>query len=214
MATLVEQQLSDAQLKDFCERVRTTPGAAKSPTILQRLMVEAGVISPESADGKPSKMAATAFRDGPLAKYIERIERSREISQALVDAAKGGAHGLDAIEEAMVIELQDHLAQAEEVDLKFLTGQLLKLRMSISMREESRRKQTDLERKQRETEAKLELAEKREALYAEQIAKLTAEREERVRKNAEAKAALTEAKKKSGLTKETLAAIEEAARLL
>jgi predicted RNA-binding protein with RPS1 domain len=82
----------------------------------------------------------------------------------------------------MVIELQDHLAQAEEVDIKFLTGQLLKLRMSISMREDSRRKTADLERKQRETEAKLELAEKREALFTEQIAKL-----ERERAKAEAK---------------------------
>lgn len=170
MPTLVEQALSDEQLKAFCERVRTTPGAARSPTIIQRLMEEAGIIG--------SKMAASAFRDGPLAKYIERIERSRDITAALVDAAKGGVHGLDAVEEALVIELQDHLAQADEIDLKFLTGQLLKLRTSISLREESRRKQADLERKQRETEARLDLAEKREALLQEQIAKLTVAREE------------------------------------
>jgi hypothetical protein len=182
MATLVEQQLSDAQLKDFCERVRNTPGAAKSPTVLQRLMIEAGVISRDSATGKPSKMAAIAFRDGPLAKYLERIDRSAEITNALVEAAGAGGDRLTALEEVILIELQDHIAQAETVDINFLTTQVMKLRTSISMRKKDERDREDLDRKQRETAAKLELAEKREALFVEQIGKL-----ERERAKAEAK---------------------------
>src|SRR5690606_6217132 len=84
----------------------------------------------------------------------------------------------DAIEEAMVIELQDHLTAADggAVDVKFVVGQLIKLRTSISMREDARRKQVDLERRLRETEAKLSLAEQQERLRAEQVAKLQREK--------------------------------------
>ncbi len=214
MANLVEQQLSDAQIKDFCERVRTTPGAAKSPTIIQRLMIEAGVISPTAEDGKPSKEAATSFRDGTLKRYLERIDRATEITNALVKSAGAGGDRLTALEEVILIELQDHIAQAETVDINFLTTQVMKLRTSISMRKKDERDREDLDRRQRETAAKLELAEKREALFTEQIAKLERERAEWEEKKAAAKAALTEVKKKGGLTKESLKAIEEAAALL
>lgn len=193
MANLVEQQLSDAQIQDFCERVRNTPGAAKSPAIIQRLMIEAGVISPNAEDGKPSKMAATAFRDGTLKRYLERIDRSREITNALVQSAGAGGDRLTALEEVILIELQDHIAQAPEVDINFLTTQVMKLRTSISMRKKDERDREDLDRKQRETAAKLELAEKREALFTEQIAKLERERAKAEAKDKAARAILDDA---------------------
>jgi hypothetical protein len=202
----------------FAELLAELRALAGKPTLKQiaDVMVRYGVTSPTAKDGRPSPMAAKTLRDGPFKRYLERLNSGRETREALCAAAGAGVHPLDAIEEAMVIELQDHLTGAEsgEVDIKFVVDQLTKLRASISMREDSHRKQTDLERKQRETASKLELAEKQLVLRDEQIAKLQADAKDRTERAAQAKAALTGIKAKGGITKETLAQIEKAAGLL
>jgi hypothetical protein len=179
MPTLAEQQLPAVTFTAMCDELRSL---AAKPTLdqVRAILIRYGVTSPTSKDGLPSRMAAKAVVDGPFARYVERLNAGRETREALCAAAGSGRHPLDAIEEAMVLELQDHLVGAEggEIDIKFVVDQLTKLRMSISMREDSRRKQTDLERKQRETEARLELAERREALLSEQVAKLERDRTE------------------------------------
>lgn len=215
MPTLAEQQLPAAKFSALCEELRAI---AERPTLAQvrAVLVRYGVTSPTARDGKPSPMSAKAVLDGPFARYVARLNAGRETREALCSAAGAGVHPLDALEEAMVLELQDHLTGAEAggVDVKWVIDQLTKLRASISMRENSRRQQADLERKQRETESKLALAEQRERLFQEQIAKLQADAAERAEQAAQAKAALTAAVKRGGITKDTLARIEEAAALL
>ena len=161
-------------------------------------------------------MAATTVRDGPFKRYLERFNAGRETRDALCTAAGAGRHPLDAIEEAMTIELQDHLTGAEggEIDIKFVVGQLIKLRTSISMREDSRRKQADLERKQKETEAKLELAEQREKLLAEQVAKLDRERTDWETKQKQMRETVKRAKKRGGIDAESLADLERQLRMV
>lgn len=185
MAALTDK-LSGPKFETMLEELRAL---SAKPTLEQiaDVMVRYGVTSPKAKDGKPSKMAATTLRDGPFKRYLERLNAGRETREALCAAAGAGVHPLDAIEEAITLELQDHLVGAEggEVDIKFVIGQVEKLRSSISMRENSRRQQADLERKQSETEKKLEVADQQIALRDEQIAKLKLERQENERKFAQ-----------------------------
>lgn len=209
MPTLAERQLTPDKFAAMCDELR---GLAETPLIeeVREVLVRYGVTSPTSKDGKPSLMAARALRDGPFKRYVERLNAGRETREALCAAAGAGVHPLDAIEEAMVIELQDHLAEAETLDVKWVVSQLVKLRTSITMREDTRRKQADLERKQRETTAKLELAEARERLYAEQIARFEREKADWEKKRSDALAALAVAEKKGGVTADTRKLIEDA----
>lgn len=159
-----------------------------------------------------SKDTAWRFREkGPYARAVERINAGRETREALCAAAGVGTHPLDAMEELMVVALQDHLTEAEDgkIDIKFVVDQLSKLRTSISMRENSRRQQADLERKQKETEAKLSVAEQQMKLRDEQIAKLEREKADWEKKREDAKAALAKAEKKGGVTADTRKLIED-----
>lgn len=188
------------------------------PTLdqIKEVMVRHGIKSPTAKDGLPSRMAAATLRDGPFQRYLERLNAGREAREQLCAAAGAGKHALDAIEEMMVIELQDHLtnAQGGVIDIKFVVDQLTKLRVSISMREDSQRKQTDLERKLRETEARIQTSEQSRLLAEQRVKKLEAEIEERAARKVELLAKIEGAKKKGGLTKETLAKIEQEAKLL
>ncbi|ACB76692.1 hypothetical protein [Opitutus terrae] len=161
MPTLAEQQLSAEKFAAFCSELRAL---AAKPTLVQvqAVLVRYGVTSPTSKSGKPSPMAAKAVLDGPFARYVARVNAGRETREALCAAAGAGVHPLDAIEEAMVIELQDQLVGAKdgEVDVKYIVDQLTKLRASISMRENSRRQQQDLERKLTDSEARRATAER------------------------------------------------------
>ena len=207
MSGKIKGAFNDEQFEAFCQELMALSSKERTlEGIAAFFQKRTGVYA--------SPMAAKSFKEGPYARYIEKLSRSKDTREALCAAAGVGVHPLDAIEEAAVIELQDHLTESETVDVEWLGKQLVKLRMSISMREESRRKNEDLARKQTETEAKLKLAAQQVELRDQQIAKLKAEAEERTEKIAKAKAALTAVKSKAGLTKETLAKIEEAAGLL
>lgn len=180
MSRPLTTRLSGQKFESLLEELRMI---SHEPTLdeISDVMVRYGITSPTSKDGRPSKMAATTLRDGPFKRYLERLNSGRETREALCAAAGAGVHPLDAIEEAMVLELQDHLVGSEEgrVDIKFIIDQLTKLRASISMREDSHRKQDDLELRVRESEKKIAIANKQLALRAEQIKKLEDERVER-----------------------------------
>lgn len=187
MAALTNK-LSGPKFEAMLEELRQL---SAKPTLAQirDVMIRYGITSPKAKDGAPSQMAAKTLRDGPFARYIERINAGRETREALCAAAGAGAHPLDAIEEAMVLELQDHLVGADggAVDIQFVISQVMKLRTAISMREDSRRKQS-------ETEAKLEIAEQRTKLLQEQNAKLERARVEWEEKREQVAAQLNRAK--------------------
>lgn len=146
---------------DFERMLADLHAISAAPTLeqIRAVMVRYGIKSPSAKDGTPSNMAATTLRDGPFKRYVERLHAGRETREALCAAAGAGVHPLDAIEEAMVIELQDHLTAPEggKIDIGFVVGQLVKLRTAISMREDSRRKQLETEAKLREMGQKLQL---------------------------------------------------------
>lgn len=215
MAGLINQ-LSGEAFDAFMEDLRAL---SARPTLDQivKVMVAHGIESPTAKDGTPSLMAAKTVREGPFARYLEKLNAGRQMREALVNAANEGQHPLDAIEEAMVIELQDHLTEADEgIDVKFVIGQVMKLRASISMRKDSERKHADLERKLRESEKKIEVADSQLRMRDEQIGKLERDRAEWEETRVKAKAALEKVSKgaRGGLSKAALQQIEEAAGLL
>ncbi|MBI3885916.1 MAG: hypothetical protein HY302_09345 [Opitutae bacterium] len=169
MAALT-QKLSGPKFDAMLEELRAL---SARPTLAQiaGVMVRYGVTSPTAKNGQPSIMAAKTLRDGPFKRYVERLNAGRETREALCSAAGAGVHPLDAIEEAMVLELQDHLIGAEggEIDIKFVIDQLTKLRTAISMRENSRRQQTDLERKLADSESKRIATEERTVLLERRL---------------------------------------------
>jgi hypothetical protein len=172
--TKIEKELSEAQKTEFFERLYALPGSSRTLAGIQELAAEYGItISP---------MAASRFRAGPYRRYLEKLERGRDTADALVAAVRGGAHPLDAIEEATVLELQDHLTSGDAINIEWVTKQLLNLRTSISMREESRRKQADLERKLRESEKKIEAADSHLRLANERIDALVLANDAKVKK--------------------------------
>jgi hypothetical protein len=196
---------NDEQFEAFCRELQELPAK-------QRTLEGIATLFEQRTGIRASVMAAKSFKDGPFSRYLERLNSGRETREALCAAAGAGVHPLDAIEEAAVIELQDHLTGAEggDVDVQWIISQLVKLRMSISMREETRRKAEDLERKQRETTAKLEIAEQQMKLRDEQIARLQREKEDWEQKKEKAKAAIAQAAKKGGITADTRKLLEKA----
>lgn len=174
MATKIQSELTHAQFEEFCARLLALPGKARTLAGIQALASEYGITV--------SHEGARAFKKGPFARHLEKLHRSREAREALVAAAGVGVHPLDALEEAAIIELQDHLAEAEAVDVAWVASQLVKLRSALTMREDSRRKDRDLERRLAESE-------KRNAVSDARVAKLEREKtewEEQRRKVAEA----------------------------
>lgn len=162
-----------------------------------------------------SLMGATTFRDTTFKAHLERLRNGREKSAQILSAVReGGAHPLDAVEEAAAADLLDLYTSGEEVDTAALVKVVLQLRASLEQRKDRDRQDADLARKIRETDARIEAAEQARLLAEKRVEKMEAEAAARAEKNAQAKAALTQAKKKGGLTKETLQKIEEAAGLL
>lgn len=214
MAALTNQ-LSGPAFEALCADLRAL---SADPTLAQvrAVMVKHGISSPKAKDGTPSKMAAKTLKEGPFARYLEKIESGRKHTEALVTAARGGTSHLDALEEVAIIELQDHVTSGETIDVKFLIGQLSKLRLNLSMREDSRRKQTDLERKLRETEKKIEVADRQLALRDEQISKLERQRTEWEDKRRQVAAQVERANKAPAATADEVraAAVAEIDRIM
>jgi len=201
MPSLAEQ-LPGPQFEALLAELRQI---SAKPTLeqIRDVMIRYGITSPTAKDGLPSNMAAKTLRDGPFDRYIKRLEAGREAREKLCAAAGAGKHPVDAMEEMVAIELQDHFTSGSAIDIEWVTKQLLKLRTSISMREESHRKQS-------ETDAKLEIAEQRVKLLGEQVAKFEREKADWEKKRADTLAAVATAAKKGGITADTRKMIEAA----
>lgn len=207
MPTKIESELTHEQFAQFCERLLGLPGKRRTLAGVQALAREYGI--------SVSPMGAKSFKDGPFARYLAKLEKARAGSEALVAAAGAGIHPLDALEDAMVLELQDAITSGGTIDVKWVVAQLTKLRASLTMREEARRKQTDLTRRLQDSESRRAATDKAIELANQRVAKLEREAAAAAEKIAAAKAKLTEAAKpRKGLTPETLKRIEEAAALL
>ena len=164
----ISSSLTTEQLQDFCKRL----AQVKGPTLkkIQELAGEWGI--------DISLMSATSFRDGPFARHLARLRRGKEMTDAILGAVREGSSALDASEELAAQELLDVLTEVDEderPDVGKLSGTILNLRMAASARRGD-------ERKDRETEKKLELADQRIAKlerekteWDEQRAKITAQ---------------------------------------
>lgn len=145
MPTKIESELTHEQFAQFCERLLGLPGKRRTLAGVQALAREYGI--------SVSPMGAKSFKDGPFARYLQKLEKARAGTEALVAAAGAGIHPLDALEEAMVLELQDAVTSGEKIDVQWVVQQLSKLRLSVSRRESARQKETDLTRKLQDSEA-------------------------------------------------------------
>lgn len=161
MPTKIESELTHEQFAQFCERLLSLPGKRRTLAGVQALAREYGI--------SVSPMGAKSFKDGPFSRYLQKLEKARAGSEALVAAAGAGIHPLDALEVAMVTEIQDMVTAGGPIDVKWVVSQLAKLRLSISMGEESRRKETDLTRKLQDSEATREQNAKRTELLEERL---------------------------------------------
>lgn len=171
------------------------------PTLKQiaDVMVRYGITSPTANDGRPSEMAARTLRDGPFARHLARLQRGKQLTDAIMGAVREGHSALDASEELAAQELLDVLTDVDEderPDVSKLSGTILNLRMAASARRGD-------ERKDKETEKKLELADQR-------IAALEREKLDWEKKRNDAMAAVAVAAKKGGITPETRKMIEAA----
>lgn len=205
MPNKIEGTLSLAQLQAFLEELKAL---AARPT-LEQIRAAAKRYGLEV-----SLMSASRFRDTTFAAHLRRLSEGREKSEQILKAVRGGAHPLDAVEEAAASDLLDAYTSGEDVDVAAVVKVALQLRASIEQRNDRVRQDRELDRKLSETERKLQLADRQLALRDQQIEKLKSDAEARAEKAAKAKAALTAVKSKGGLTKESLAKIEEAAGLL
>lgn len=167
MAALT-QGLSGPQFEQMLADLRAL---SADPTLeqIRDVMIRYGIRSPQAKDGLPSNMAARTLKLGPFKRYIERIEAGREAREQLCTAAGAGAKPIDAMEEMVAVELQDHFTAGGPIDIEWVTKQMLKLRTSISMGEESRRKQQDLERKIADSEAARVQNEQRTAILEKRL---------------------------------------------
>lgn len=202
----IANTLSHEQLVQMLDELRAL---SAKPTLAQIQAVAAKYGVDVSLEG------AKTFRKSTWEDHLARLAAGREKAQGILNQIRGDtAHALDAVEEAAAIDLLDQYTSGEEVDVAQVVKIAMTLRSSIEQRKDRERNDRDLERKLKETDAKLELADKQAKLRDQQIRDLEAKAAEREEKNRKAKAALESAKKKGGLTKDTLAQIEEAAGLL
>lgn len=139
-----------------------------------------------------SLMSAKSFRDGAFTDYLEELKAKREMAENVAAVAKNGLSLSDAAASVLSQKIFD---QAITLDAGAENGLDQANTLSLAL---SRLRTGDQRAKY--LEAKLREFERKEQEWTEAKEK--------------AKAALTEVKAKGGLTKESLAKIEEAAGLL
>lgn len=195
MPSKIENSLPHEQLLQLIEELRALSG---KPTLkqIQEAAKKHGV--------EVSLMGAKTFRDNSFEAHLQRLRRGKEMAEAITTAVRdGNGSALDAAEEIAAQELLDALTDVDadgRPNIAAASKVIVNLRLAASSRQ-------DTARKIQETEAKLRIAE-------EQVKKLEGQREERDRKKAELLEKVAAAKKKGGITKESLARIEEAVGLL
>lgn len=177
MPNKIEGSLSHAQLAALLDELR---GVSAKPTLaqIQEAAARHGV--------QVSLMGAKTFRDSTFDAHLARLRAGREKSaQILAAVREGGAHPLDAVEEAAAADLLDAYTSGEEVDTAALVKTALALRSSIESRHDRNRADAELERKLRETEARIRIDAQNLRIAEERAAKLEREREAWERKERE-----------------------------
>jgi len=195
MPNKIENTLPDDELQQLLADLRALAGR---PTLKQ---VQAAA---KKHGVDVSLMGAKSFRDNTFEAHLQRLRRGKEMAEAITGAVReGNGSALDAAEEIAAQELLDALTDVDaegRPNIGNVSKIIVNLRIAASSRQDTARKIS-------ETEAKLRVAE-------ELVKKLRDQAEERDRKKAELLARVESAKKKGGLTKETLAKIEQEAKLL
>lgn len=213
MPSKIESSLSPEQFWDFCEAVAKMKGGRKGATLaqIQRLAAEWDI-------GYISENSAKSFRDGAFADFLAEMKADREMAQHIADAAQAGLGLDDAASKVLEKKLfTTAMKLGDNVDPEtadFLTKSVERIRTS---NRNARKLEADLQISAKNLEiadARLAESERKRAIADKRIATLTEEAEERARKKAELLAKIGEVKKKGGLTKESLAKIEQEAKLL
>jgi len=185
----IEGSLSVAQLQALLEELKAI---SAKPTFkqIQAAAARYGV--------DVSLMSARTFRRTTFAEHLKRIAEGREKTQRVLEAVRGSESALTAFEEIAANDILDAYTNGdEEIDREKLIKAGATLRSAIAEREASQRAAEDLARKQRETDAKLQLAEQTRTIAEERARKLEREREAweaAQKKIAEANAQLKSAK--------------------
>lgn len=190
MPTKAEVELPPEQVEALCAQLFRTPGGRTLRVIREQALKFGVELSPTSG--------AAAFRDGPLATYLDELKAKSDRAQQVAAYRKEGLSMTDAAKVRLSETVFDRLMDSSAIAL---TPEEQDTYSKIIARAEAG------DQRGLYLESQLKLANER-------AEKLRAEAEARAEKNAQAKAALTQAKKKGGLTKETLQKIEEAAGLL
>lgn len=198
----IANTLSDSDLTALLGELRSLSG---EPTLVQIQSVA------KKFGVTVSLMGATTFRDTTFRAHLERLRNGREKSAQILSAVReGGAHPLDAVEEAASADLLDLYTSGEEVDTAAIVKVALQLRASLESRKDRDRHDADLARKIRETDARIEAAEQARLLAEKRVEKMEREKLQWQEQREKVKAAVATAAKKGGLTASSQKAIERA----
>lgn len=166
----IANSLSAASLGALLEELR---GLSASPTLAQ---VQAAA---KRYGVSVSLEGAKTFRKNTFEEHLARLRNGREKSAQILSAIRETDSPLTAFEEAAAADILDSYTNGdEEVDRDRLIKAGAVLRSAISERQASARAALDLERKSRETEAKLQVAEQVRLIAEERAKKLEREREQ------------------------------------
>ena len=174
MPNKIEGQLSHEQLAAFMDELR---GMSAKPTLaaIQAAAKRHGV--------EVSLMGAKTFRDNTFQAHLARLAAGREKSAQILQVIRdGGAHPLDAVEEAAAADLLDAYTNGADVDVGQMVKTALQLRASIEQRKDRERNDRNLERQLADSESKRQMNEKNLAIAEERARKLEREREDWERK--------------------------------
>jgi hypothetical protein len=189
MPSKIETSLTPEQLQEFFLRCSQLRGTKLRD--IQALADEFGVeISVESA---------RSFRNGDgWQDYLDGLKRKRELAESVATIAQNGVALSDGAASKFAAKVFDAIDTLEVDEIGTKKGNAVSLAIA-------RLRQGDQRAKKLESDLKLR---------DEQIAKLIAERDERDEKKRKLQESISAAKKKNGLTRETLEQIEQEAKLL
>ncbi len=188
MASKIETSLNAEEREEFFRRCAQLKGAKLKD--IAALAEEFGV--------EISLMSARSFKRGAFQDYLDELKAKREMAESVADLAKNGVGLSDGAASIFAQKVFDAAIALDPQEIGSKSANNLSLaiaRLRAGDQNAAR------------LEAQLKLAQ-------EKLAKLEAEREEREEKKRALLASIEGVKKKGGLTKESLAKIEEAAGLL
>lgn len=190
MPSKIETSLTPEQLHEFLRRALQLKGTKLKD--IKALAEEFGI--------EISLMSARTFRLGKFAAHLERIERAKEQIDQLKAVMADGTDTIDASLKIAAAGLLDQMTSGDEVDLVEVSKIIQRLMTSREKREK-------IDMSAAKLEADLRLRD-------EQVAKLSAEREEREARKKQLQETIAQAKSKGAITRETLERIEQEAKLL